>query len=101
MAKRRKENMTPLARQLKAEVEELKRANNAANRDRDAVKSELDALKETKKKNWDAIIYCENCQEVNLVSIPPSGMALKDGDCVTCRHRGGIHLVRKVNCDRT
>ncbi len=63
-------------------------------------KSRIDKEKREKERYWSAVVYCTNCLEVNSVSIPPNvGMAM--GDCVTCRTRGNLRLVRKVNCERT
>lgn len=66
----------------------------------EAEKARVKKEAEDKKKRWSAVVYCTNCMEVNSVSIPPE-VEVERGDCVTCRARGHLRLVRKVNCDRT
>ena len=56
--------------------------------------------KEAKGKRYLATVYCANCLEVNAITVP-EGVAISEGDCVGCRVRGKLMLVKKVNCDRT
>lgn len=93
--------MTPTAKKYKTQAENAESAMRAAEREVQRLREEKKKCEEQKAKNWSAIVYCSNCLEVSSVSIPPADRALADGDCVVCRKRGNLHLVRKVNCERT
>ena len=94
--------MTGATKKYKAEAESATQAKNLAEHELKQIK---DKEAEEKKKRWSAIVYCENCMEVSAVNIPPTdrvgNQVLRDGDCVVCRYRGGLRLVRKVNFGRS
>jgi late competence protein required for DNA uptake (superfamily II DNA/RNA helicase) len=56
----------------------------------------IEEEKKLKQRWWSATVYCTNCLEVNNVSIPPE-LKIENGDCVICRVKGCLKLVRKVN----
>lgn len=86
--------------QFKAESERFRKEALYQGQEKDRLQRELDSIKIEDKKRWSAIVYCENCKEVNSVSIPP-GVSLDEGDCTTCRVRGKLKFVAKVNFFRS
>lgn len=77
----------------KAKKEEAEEKLRVASQELERMKEEEWKRKEGLKKRWNATVYCENCQHVSDVSIPPD-VKLTEGDCIVCRVRGMLKLVR-------
>jgi len=91
--------MTPAAKKYKKELESAKWARESAERELKRMKDQKAKEEEEKKKRWSATLYCAHCLEVTDASCPP-GLNLEDLDCLVCRVRGYLHLVRKVRGEK-
>jgi hypothetical protein len=60
------------------------------------LKKKLEADEKAKNSRWHLYTYCDNCMVVSSC-LAPADMKIKDLDCLNCRVRGQLRLVRKVN----
>jgi hypothetical protein len=92
--------MTPAARKYKQEAQSAVWEKERLERELKRMQEDKQKEKDKDKQRWDAIVYCENCQTVNSVLMPP-GVLVSSISCIICKTPGTQHLVRSVNCERT
>lgn len=80
LAESNKSELEKTKRQLKIQEDEYQRYTKS-------VREESERRKAAEKSRYSAWVYCTNCGEVHSVNIP-TGVTIKDGDCVNCRVRG-------------
>lgn len=81
---------------LKKEKEECARSNRFYKEENNRLMAEKKVKEEEIKKRYSVIVYCKNCLEVSSCSFPP-GIEISQGDCVVCRVKQKLLLVKKVN----
>lgn len=88
MVQKKRTDWKGKALQLEREESTLKLKNENLQR-------QVESQKEEVKKRWSLMTYCANCLVVSSCSAPPE-VSIKNLDCLNCRVRGQLSIVREV-----